>query len=253
MVKNTLLLRQPADSVLCANQSLTLSAAADGYDLVYRWYRDDHLVQSDPSGDLVFSPANSDDSGIYTCQIDGQCGSVVTEPVNITVYKVTHITNITPDTYVVFGNDATLMLSAEGHDLNYQWEKDGVLIDNSNTDNLFIPGANAVDIGLYRAIASGTCGTDTSSSVYLYVKNIRIRNADEVYLWPSVTTGDFHIAVKNDEVYTVRIYDTAGRLFLERSNCQYETTFNVTKLPRGVCIVNITSKSINKSLKLIRE
>ena len=253
VVKNTLLLSQPADSVLCANQPLILSAAADGYDLVYRWYRDNQLVQSDPSGDLVFSPANSDDAGIYTCQIDGQCGSVVTAPANITVYKVTHITNITPDTYVVFGNDATLILSAEGHDLNYQWEKDGVFIDNSNTDNLFIPGANAVDIGLYRAIASGTCGTDTSSSVYLYVKNIRVRDADAVYLWPSVTTGDFHIAVKNDEVYTVRIYDTSGRLFLERSNCQYETTFNITKMPRGVCIVNITSKSINKSLKLIRE
>ena len=253
VVRYTALLSQPADTVLCASKPLTLSATADGYDLIYRWYRDSQLVQSDPSGDLVFSPVSSDDSGIYTCRIDGYCGSEVTDPVNVTAYKVTHITSISPDTYVTFGNDATLSLTAEGHDLNYQWEKDGILIGNNNADNFFIGGANALDIGLYRAIATGTCGTDTSSNVYVYVRNTEVKDAAEVYLWPSVTSGEFHIAIHSDEVYTVRIYDISGKLFLERTNCRYETTFNVGRLPRGVCIVNIKGKTINKSLKLIRE
>jgi hypothetical protein len=253
VVRNTILLSQPSDTVICASQPLTLSVTAEGYDLIYRWYRDEELIQSGSSGDLVFSQATSDDSGIYTCRIDGYCGSVVTGPMSLTVYKVTNITTISPDTYVGFGNDATLNLTAEGNDLNYQWEKDGLLIDNSNADNLFIPSVNAGDIGLYRAIVTGTCGSDTSSSVYVYVKNPKVRSSDEVFLWPSVTTGNFHIAVNNDEAYTVRIYDTSGRLFLLKANCRYETTFNAAGLPRGVCIVNIKSNSINKSLKLIKE
>ncbi len=253
VVKNTALISQAADTVLCASEPLTLTAVAEGYDLVYRWYQGDQLVQSDPSGSLLFSPAVSDNSGIYTCRIDGQCGSVITDPVNVTVYKVTHVTGISPDTYVSFGKDASLSLTAEGHDLNYRWEKDGALIDNSNADNLFITSVNAGDIGLYRAIVTGTCGTDTSSNVYVYVSNPKIRSAADVSLWPSVTAGDFHVATGNDEVYTVRIFDISGRLFMERTNCRYETTFNVAGLPRGVCIVNITGKNINKSLRLIRE
>ncbi len=253
VVKNTKLVSQSTDTIICAEQPLTLNMRADGYELIYNWYKDGALVQSGPSADLVFSSATSDDSGIYTCIVDGYCGSVSSDPINLTVYKVTRVINISPDTYTVFGNDATLEVEAEGHDLVYQWQKDSTGIDNSDSYSLYLPGVNAADIGLYRAIVTGTCGMDISGNVYLYVRKKSGSGGTEVYLWPSVTSGDFHIALSNDEVYSIRIFDTTGRIFLDKNNCRYETTINAGALPRGVCIVSVFNKNFRRSLKMIRE
>jgi hypothetical protein len=112
---------------------------------------------------------------------------------------------------------------------------------------------NAANIGLYRAIVTGACGTEASNNIYVYVKKAASSAEPEVFLWPSVTTGDFHIALSNNEVYTVRIFDYTGRLFLEQTNCRYETTLNVSTLPRGICIVNVFNNNFRKSLKMIKE
>jgi secreted trypsin-like serine protease len=253
IAQNTLLLSQSSDTVICAEQPVTLKVQAEGYDLNYRWYKNSQLIQSGPSSQLGFSSALEGNSGDYVCQISGYCGNAVSDIINLTVYPLTNITNISPDVSVPFGDDATLKVDAEGHDLIYQWQKDGMNIENSDTSNLLLQKVNAANIGLYRVTVDGTCGTETSNKIYVYVKKATGTAGPEVYLWPSVTTGDFHIALSNNDVYSVRIFDYTGRLFLEKTNCQYETTLNVSTLPKGLCIVNVFNKNFRKSLKMIKE
>ncbi len=253
VVKNTVLLSQSADTIMCAAKPITLDVKADGYDLAYKWYKDEQLVQSGTSDQLTYSSTTTDNSGIYVCETNGYCGSVISDPVSLTVYPVTDIYHISPDVDIPFGNNATIEVDVVGHDLTYQWQKDGADIDKSDSSRLLLQNVNVASIGLYRAKVTGTCGTETSGNIYVYVKKTANSSEPEVYLWPSVTTGDFHIALSNNEVYTVRIFDYTGRLFLEQTNCRYETTFNVSTLPRGLCIVNVFNNNFRQSLKLIKE
>jgi secreted trypsin-like serine protease len=253
LTQNTLLQSQSADTVICAEQPVILKVQADGYNLNYNWYKNDQLIQSGPSSQLGFSSALEGNSGNYLCQISGYCGNAVSDTINMTVYPLTNIKTISPDVSVLFGDDATLEVDAEGHDLIYQWQKDGTLIENSDSSRLLLKNVNAVNIGLYRVTVDGACGTKTSNKTYVYVKNAAGPAGPEVYLWPSVTAGDFHIALGNNDFYSVRIFDYTGRLFLERNNCQYETTFNVSTLPKGLCIVNVFNNKFRKSLKMIKE
>lgn len=253
VVNNPKILSQSADTAICAGQPVTLNVNVEGYDLTYKWLKNGQLTQSGSSNQLKISGSTTDDSGAYTCQVTGPCGTVSSGTINLAVYPLTLITYISPDVEVSFGSNVTLEVDADGHDLMYQWQKDGVILDNSNTDRLFLQDLNATNIGLYRTTVTGTCGTETSDTIYVYVKKANYSTEPDVFLWPSVTTEEFHVALSDDAFYSIRIFDSVGRLFKELTNCRYETTININNLPQGVCIINVFNNSFRKSLKLIKE
>ncbi len=253
IVANTRLLSQSGDTTLCAGHPVNLQVSAEGYNLVYTWLKDDQIVQTGSSPDLGFQESNAVNSGIYRSQIAGSCGAVSSSALALTVYPVTHVTKLSPDTEVPFGNDASLQVTAEGHDLNYQWQKDGTLIENSNTPVLSLQNLNATDIGLYKVNVLGTCGTELSDTVYVYVKRSDIATDPQVFLWPSVTTGNFTVALNNDATYNIRIFSTAGVKIREQLNCRFQTGMYIGNLASGVYIIEIYNNNFRKSLKVIKE
>ena len=72
---------------------------------------------------IEYFNCNNNDSGDYSCEISGSCGASVSGNMKLTVYPVTKITFISPNVEVPFGNDVTLQVNADGHDLVYQWQK----------------------------------------------------------------------------------------------------------------------------------
>jgi hypothetical protein len=187
------------------------------------------------------------------CEVSGYCNSVSSRLMNLTVLPLTKIFDISPDIEVPFGGDVTLSVVAEGHNLIYQWQKDESLIENSNSSSLYLYSMNAKNTGLYWTTVKGTCGTEISDSVYVYVKRQNYSGEPEVFLWPSVTDDEFNVALSNDSYYSIYIYNTAGQVIREQSNCRYQTTINVNSIPRGTYIVRVFNSSFRKSLKIIKE
>ena len=252
-VVNTRVISQSNDTTVCAGHSVSLSVKAEGYNLSYKWFKNNQVFAAGNSSLITFSASKTDDSGDYKCEISGYCGTAVSVPIRLTVYPVTHVVDISPDIEVPFGNDATLTVNAEGHNLVYEWQKDNIPIANSNTASLFLQGVNANDIGLYRVKVSGTCGTLSSSETYVYVKRSDDNTVPQVFVWPSVTIDDFSVAINDESVYSIRIYNTTGLKIREILNCRYQTTVNVVNLASGVYIVEVFNKSFRKTIKIIRE
>jgi secreted trypsin-like serine protease len=253
IVLNTKLLSQSGDTTICAGQPVTLKVGTEGYNLNYTWYKNSQVVQSGKSSELIFTAATVDNSGDYNCEITGSCGTIVSNILTLTVYPLTSITYISPDVEVPFGNDVTLQVNSEGHDLVYQWQKDGSEIINSDLPTLFLPSVNASDIGIYRTIVTGTCGVEVSDSIYLYVKKANFTADPEVYLWPSVTSESFTVALSTDAFYNVQIFNTTGRKIREYPNCRYQTTINISTMAKGVYIVEVYNKDFRKPVKVIKE
>jgi hypothetical protein len=253
VVLNTKLFTQSADTIICANQPVALSVSAEGYNLSYKWFRNDQIVQSASTASLSFTTVKTDDSGDYKCEISGSCGTITSNIIKLTVYPLTSISFISPDTEVPFGTDITLYVTADGHDLIYQWQKNGTIIDNSNTSMFFLQNLNAADIGLYRTKVTGTCGTEISDTIYVYVKKADFSGEPEVFIWPTITSYDFTVALSNDAYYNVRIYSTTGKKIREITNCRYQTKINISTFDIGVYIVEVYNRDFRKTIKVIRE
>ena len=115
---------QSNDTTICAGEPITLKVVSEGYNLNYSWFKDDTFIKSGDSPELSFNTATKDSTGIYRCDITGSCGEVLSPEINLTVLPVTVINHITPDTEAAFGDDITLEVIADGHNLLYQWQKD---------------------------------------------------------------------------------------------------------------------------------
>ena len=252
IVPNTKLLSQSRDTAICAGQPINFNVGAEGYNLIYKWYQNGILAQSGASGEINISNTSTDNSGDYICEISGSCGTVFSNIMKLKVHPLTRISYISTDIEVPFGGDVTLEVSADGHDLMYQWQKDDVLLDNSNTSQLVLQDVNANDIGLYLTTVIGTCGADTSKKIYVYVKKADYSDDPEVFVWPTITSEEFNVALSNDEFYNIRLFNTMGQLIRKQTNCQYQTIININTLPRGVYIISIFNKNFRKSLKLIK-
>jgi hypothetical protein len=211
------------------------------------------VVQNEAFPGLTISSSTINDSGNYQCQVTGACGSALSSVIKLTVYPVTKITSVSPDIEAPFGSQVTLQVNAEGHDLVYEWQKNGSPLSNSNASVLVLSGTNANNIGIYRSKVTGTCGVETSDSIYVYVKRADFTSDPEVFLWPSITSSEFSVALSKDSEYSIRIYSTTGREIRELLRCRYQTNVNISTLPKGIYIVEVFNSGFRKSIKVIKE
>jgi hypothetical protein len=250
---NTKLLSQSADTIICAGQHVSLNVNVIGYDLIYKWSKNGQIIQTGTSSKLNILSAVINDSGDYSCEISGSCGAVKSGNIKLTVYPVTKITFISPNVEVPFGNDVTLQVNADGHDLVYQWQKNGTQIENSNTSVLLLSQLNASNIGIYRTTVTGTCGIETSDSIYVYVKRANFKGDPEVFVWPTITNNTFEVALSTDVFYNIQIFNTMGKKIRDLQKCRYQTSINISTLDQGVYIIEVYNSDFRKSIKVIKE
>jgi hypothetical protein len=252
IAKRTKLLSEPEDTVMCAEEPLTLKAETEGYNLNYTWYKNGNFLSSGPTDEIKILSAIADDSGNYYCEINGSCGNTVSGTSSLTILPVTKINHITPDTEIQFGDDLTLEVITEGHNLTYQWQKDDNRLNDGISSSLVLQNVNANNIGLYQATVTGTCGTEISRKVYIYVKKKNYSEEPEVFIWPTLINDEFRIALSNDQDYNILLYNTAGKILKEKVNCQYQTLVDAAGLPAGIYIVTVYNNSFRKSVKIIK-
>ncbi len=252
LANSTRIVSQSDNSVICEKQSIVLSVTTEGYNLVYSWYRNDTLIKKGLSNLVDLNSALPSNSGTYLCHVDGSCSLDVSAPVSLTVYPLTAINNITPDSEIAFGGSVDLSVKAAGHALSYQWSEDSTQLTGATSPDLSLKNVNATNTGLYSVMVKGTCGTVESRNIYVYVKKQDYKGDPEVYVWPTRTTASITVALSESVTYSIRLFTASGRLLWEKPGCEYLTRIDLSKFARGIYIVTVYNNNFRKSVKIVR-
>lgn len=252
VVRTTRITRVSSDTALCAGKTAALSVNAEGYNLQYRWFVNGKPVPGDYPSKIEFFSAEPGNSGNYTVQVSGECGTVTSTSMRLTVYPLTEIRSLTPAADLPFGSDKILHVSAGGHNLSFQWQKDSVAVATQTDSTLLLKNVTAGDIGLYRVIVSGTCGTVTSGNTYVFVTGNTLSGAPEVLLWPSITTSSFYVAESEGDFYNIDIYNQSGKLVVSHRNLQYQNEIDMSHLGKGIFFVKIFNGKFKRTIKVVK-
>lgn len=252
VVRNTRITKVSRDTSLCASLPVALSVNTEGYNLQYQWFLNGNPVPGADLSILDLISAQPGNSGRYTVEVKGNCGTVMSQPMNLTVYPLTEIKSLSPTEDLPFGSDKLLHISATGHNLTFQWEKDSTAIATRTDSTLLLKNVTARDIGLYQVIVSGTCGTKISNTIYVFVTGNSLSGAPEILLWPSITKDVFNIAESEGDLYNINIYNQSGKLVLARTNLQYQNEIDISHLGKGIYFVNIFNNKFRKTIKVVK-
>jgi secreted trypsin-like serine protease len=250
LAPQTKLINQSVNVDACEGEKISLKVGVQGYLLAYNWYRDSHLYQSGNSNEISFSSALASSSGRYIVEISGSCGDTISKEIELKVYAQTKIVSPLKSKTVSYGDYTQIEAEVEGNNW-YSWEKNGELLNNSESSLLF-ENVKASDIGMYRLTAEGTCGTITDSA-YLFVnleKNIKT-NA-RFSIWPSITDDLLYVANKGDELYDIYAYNSRGKLLFIKRHFRYNESLSLSGFDRGLIILRIKGSGFNEYHRIIK-
>lgn len=253
VVEPTVLIDQSDDTVLCEQESFQLALRASGHELVFDWFKDDTLWEADTSDTIPFPVADRSNSGIYYGIVSGSCGSIRSEDMLVTVHPLTGILSQSPETRVNHGTLTVLEVVAEGHDLSYQWEKDGVLLPGENTEQLTLTEVNSNNTGIYRVSLEGTCGSLTSDTIFLYISASAYLEEPDVYIWPTISDAEFNVASNLDQSFDLFVYTMNGQLIERMNGLRYTSIIDLSGVVPGMYLVHIKSGDWAKTMKIRKD
>ncbi len=201
----TTITTQPSPQTVCAGANATFSVAASGGGtLTYQWRTNGLNISNNShyggttSATLTVTNAGSADTVNYSCVVSGSCGNATSSSAALSLGAAPSMTGQPSSQTVNSGATAVLTVTATGHALTYQWQKNGANLSNGGhysgvtTASLTISNADANDTAGYRCVLSG-CGSATSSTATLIV-NTCIPSAGLLNAYFDDSTGAWNVA-----------------------------------------------------------
>jgi len=252
-IKTTSILEQSVDTAICQGSAIVLSVKAEGSNFYYTWTKNNEFFSSGKANLVSFYSASSGISGEYICKVDGLCGSAISEKIFLEVYPKTELLSASQNLNLSLGENSGLEITSQGHELSYSWYKDKELIADEYLPYLEIIDADARDIGIYNAVVDGTCGSEVSDSIYVFVSEGKKdgNEKEKAILWPTITENEINIAVDSDDTYRITIYDMYGNFMRTVPDCRYQTILSVNGLSSGTYIFKIEAPNINETFRII--
>lgn len=167
---------QPQSTTITSGSSTTLSVVSNLSGSTYQWYLGASGTTTNPiSGATSASYAASPGSTTsYWCKVTGSCGTANSNTATVTVCTTTSVTGPANATAVNRYAYATLLVTAAGTNLAYQW-----YIGASGNTSQPISGATsssytiqAINSEQYWVRVTGLCGTVNSPSAWISVNPI---------------------------------------------------------------------------------
>lgn len=240
------------DTTICNLANATFFVSASGQDLSYNWYKNDEYYETTDDGYLLLNNADTTNTGTYYCQVEGACGTQESSDIQLLVHPITDIYSTPGDKKLIQNTDATLNVLSHGHNLEYQWYKDGdPITEEGNMNYLELPSVNATDIGQYWLEVSGTCGSDITGTIYVYVDLDEVTDVD-AKVWPTLTDQVLNTATSNALAYSINIYNTNGQIVYTKKNTNAQTSIDVSAWTDGLYVVKITTNGLEKIFKVIK-
>ncbi len=168
---------QSGDQTVNEGENVQLSVTAQNA-TAYQWKKDGNPLSDDghfsgtTTSTLQISNVTTDDAGQYTCTVSGQCNSVESQPIQLTVNASSNnlpvITQQPQDQTVCQGSTASFSVTAQNATA-YQWFKDGSPINGATSNQLTIDNVTPDDAGEYFCKVSNQYGDVYSDTVTLTV------------------------------------------------------------------------------------
>ncbi len=157
---------QAPTNTLFTGDSLVLSVDAGGSaELLYQWRKDGGDIAGATNNQYVQPRIDATDSGSYDVVVSNSFGFAASSPALLQVSSLV-VPSIVQDPVgrVLYpGGTLTLMVSALGGTLDYQWQKDGQPLAGATNSAYSVPAVASADGGAYFVIASNQLGSATSA------------------------------------------------------------------------------------------
>ena len=250
----TQVVSQSRDTSVCIDSPLNLNIQAEGTDLTYNWFKGGDLVKSGKEPFLLVAEAIENTSAVYYSEIIGECGTAVSEPIDVGIFPSTEIVSqsITNDLTLMNGSDLDLNVIANGHELDYTWFKDDVPIPDDYNNELMLESINANAIGNYKVEVTGTCGTDISNPVYVFVDPEIPDFPKGVNIWPTLTKDIVNIAVVGDDIFDIYLYDSKGVRVGSKIFCQYQVSISLNHLGPDLYFIQLRFDNKSEIYKVVK-
>ena len=244
-----------AAASICENSSYTYSTSATGTaPISYQWYRGGSTISGSTSISHSISSASANDDGIYYCKATNTCGDDSTNQSVMTVKLIPSITSQPTASQTLCENQSTnLSVTAIGnYPITYQWYKTGAPIGGAASSTYYISPISISDAGVYKCVATNSCGNDQSNNVTIAVNSP-----------PSITyqSGDSSRCEGGQMSFDLTAIGTApltyswykGSSLISGANSNSYSLTNLTVNNSGLYHCNITNScatttSLNKNL-----
>ncbi len=162
---------QPDNLIGCVGDSAFLKILASGGEpLTYQWYKDSIPIPGANLNELVFSPLQVDDEGVYFCRVYNALDSIDSYLAQVLVADgIPQINSIsTGQSIVCIGGSNSFTASCTGDYISTRWFRDSIQVGIGTTLN--INNAQEQHEGNYWCITENVCGSAYSdTSLFLEI------------------------------------------------------------------------------------
>ncbi|MCD6557187.1 MAG: immunoglobulin domain-containing protein, partial [Bacteroidales bacterium] len=249
----TAITTQPQSQAACENDNVTFTVTATGSNLTYQWQKDGSDISGATFDTYTVSNVSASDAGNYTCEVNGDCGTVSSDAATLTISAATSITTQPASVNANAGDNITFSVVAEGSNLSYQWQFNSADITGETADLYTINNVQVSDAGNYDVVVSGDCGNVTSDIAVLTVaSSVEDLAAFGINIYPNPSDGTFRIEIKNKEkTADVSISDMTGKLiYSNKLNTSEDHIIKLNYVSKGVYFIkiNLGDKSVVSKL-----
>ncbi|MDG5816202.1 hypothetical protein QA601_14000 [Chitinispirillales bacterium ANBcel5] len=139
----------------------------------YQWYKDSVLIPGAVYADYTIRNVDTTlDQSRFYCRVESECDTIYTIEVELSVHKCRAPSIIYKDSLKVVGEGQSVHFSviASGLNRTYQWFRNGVLINGSNSAQITVPEVHSFNHNdLFTVEISNSCGEIESEGTRLVV------------------------------------------------------------------------------------
>jgi hypothetical protein len=174
---------QPISQTNNAGTTASFIVSATGTGLSYQWVRNGTVnlsnggnVSGATSSSLSLASVSAAEVGSYSVVVSNTAGAVTSTAATLTVIGAPVIVTQPISQTNNAGTTASLIVSATGTGLSYQWVRNGTVnlsnggnVSGATSSSLSLANVSAADAGNYSVVVSNTVGAVTSTSATLTV------------------------------------------------------------------------------------
>ncbi len=260
VVPNAKITRVLHDSILCPKQDATLTVGLDGEVLKFEWYRNNHLISESNDTVLLISARDVDVNDQYKVIAASYCQSDTIDNIQLNVLPLTTILEQPESMKINELENLILAVKASGHNLTYQWKKEGNdIIEDADQKVYWVEKAALHDAGKYTVEVTGSCGIENSREATVRVIPLtdghKPRNTfNGVRVVPSIVNESqtfeiqLGVSVKDLTNAEIQIVGTNG-VVVKRIQVKGQTSI-ITSLDVSSGLYVVQLSSMRKSRKL---
>ncbi len=156
---------QPANQTACIGDSVSFTIAATGTGLTYQWNIGTNAILGATNDTLTIDPVIALSAlNNYNVTVSNGICSTTSNNASLILNTAPNITLQPISQTICEGDSVSLVVSATGSGLSYQWRIGSVNITGATNDTLtFDPATIADGVANYNVVVSGTCSPSVTS------------------------------------------------------------------------------------------